>query len=360
MHSYMSLLIFFFFADFKMSFSWGRIVSTFAGSTQGYENGNANDSLFMYPYGITISHDGTLYVADTGNHRIRKISTNGIVSTVAGSTKGFKDGNANNSLFDFPCGITISYDETLYVADRNNHRIRKISTNGIVSTVAGSTDGFKDGNTNNSLFSYPCGITISHDGTLYVTEEFNYRIRKISKGIVSTVTGSTHGFKDGNTNDSSFFNSLGIAISHDGTLYVVDRSNHRIRKISTSGIVSTVAGSTRGYKNGNVNDSLFNCPRGITISHDGTLYVADRNNHRIRKISTSGIVSTVAGSTQGFKDGNANESLFNYPQGIAISHDGTLYVADYYNHRIRKISSNIQFFPMKILLNDNNYSDMVL
>jgi len=291
-----------------MSFTWGGNVSTIAGSIRGFKDGNTNDSLFYDPWDITISHDGTLYVADSGNHRIRKISANRIVSTVAGSTQGFKDGNTNDSLFSFPISITITYDGTLYVADTANHRIRKISTNGIVSTVAGSRRGFKDGNTNDSLFNDPRGITISQDGTLYVTDYFN----------------------------------------------------HRIRKISTNGIVSTVAGSIQGFKDGNANDSLFNYPGGITISHDGTLYVADNNNHRIRKISTNGIVSTVAGSIQGFKDGNTNDSSFYYPCGITISHNGTLYVSDTSNDRIRKISPNIQFFPMKILLNDNNYSDMVL
>jgi len=164
-------------------------------------------------------------------------------------------------------------------------------------------------------------------------------------GTISTVAGSIRGFKDGSTNDSLFNLPCCITVSNDGTLYVADFYNHRIRKISTNGILSTVTGSTLGFKDGSTNDALFHLPYCVTISHDGTLYVADTCNHKIRKISTNGIVSTVAGSTQGFKDGNTNDSLFNYPHGIAVSHDGTLYVADYGNHRIRKISA-MELYPL--------------
>ena len=235
---------------------------------------------------------------------------------------------------------------------------------GTVSTIAElMTTRFKDEKTNehDALFSSPRGIAISKDNILYVADAHNHQIKKISNdGIVSIITGSIDGFKDGNKNESLFSAPHGITISQDGTLYIADTFNHRIRKISTDGIVSTVAGSNLGFRDGNANDSLFNHQSGIAISHDGTLYVADHNNHRIRKISTNGIVSTITGSNEGLEDGNTNESLFYFPWSIAISRNGALYVTDSGNQRIRKISPNEQYFPIKVLLNDNNYSDMVL
>jgi len=336
-----------------MSSGWTGIVSTIVGSSEGFKDGNVNEALLNKPIDITISCDGTLYVADIQNHRIRKISSDGVVSTIAGSKPGFEDGNTNSALFNYPSGITISNDNTLYVADTGNNRIRKISTNGIVSTV-----GYCQ-NEHELLLFYPFGVAVSRDGTLYVADSGNNQIRKIStNGIVSTIAGSMQGFKDGNANDSEFNYPCGIAISCNGTLYVADSHNNRIRKISSNGIVSTITGSTMGFKDGNTNSALFNYPKGIAISNDNTLYVADTYNHRIRKISTNGIVSTIAGSTEGFMDGNARNSLFNLPYEIAISSDGTLYVSDTYNHRIRKILPDMQYLPIKLLLYDNNYCDI--
>jgi len=294
------------------------------------------------PTGIIAADDGTLYVTDTYHHDIRKISTDGKVSKVAGSIKGFKDGNSKDALFDCPCSITVSNDGTLYVADTYNHRIRKISTDGIVSTIAGSSKGFKDGNGNVALFSRPYGITISRDGTLYIADTDNQRIRKISTdGIVSTVAGSTEfGFRDGNANVALFNDPCSIVISHDDTLYVSDHHNYRIRKISTNGMVSTIAGPRSfGDTNG-----FTHFPIGIAISRYGILYVADSFVNRILKILPNGVVSVFAGSkigSKGYKDGNLNESLFSYPFGIAISHDSTLYVTDQNSRRIRKIPVNM-------------------
>jgi len=340
-----------------MSFRYG-IISNIAGSIEGFKDGCTNESLFNRPNGITISRYGTLYVSDSYNHRIRKISTNGTVSTIAGSIYGFKDGNAKKSLFSYPCGITISCDGTLYIADSHNNRIRKIST-GIVSTVAGSNGGFRDGNVNDALFSLPQGITISRDGTLFVADTGNHRIRKIStNGIVSTVGGSIKGFKDGRANDSIFDQPCAIAISYDGTLYIAEAQKQRIRKISNNGITSTISSHFEFEKENMENEPfIYTIPRGIAISNDDTLYavVIDSKNGRI---SINGIVYTTAESERGFIYRNIKDALFCYPNNITISYNNIIYSTDEHNHRIMKISPNFQYFTIKLLLYDNNYCDI--
>jgi len=322
-------------------------VTTFAGSSQGYTNDTGTSAEFNFPRGITT--DGTnLYVADQNNHKIRKIViTTGVVTILAGSTsgtpsdsKGNTDATGTSARFDNPVGITTD-GTNLYVSDTGNHRIRKIViSTGVVTTLAGSSQGSTDHNTGTSAsFNAPEGITT--DGTnLYVSDTGNHRIRKIviSTGVVTTLAGSSSGSTDHNTGTSASFNAP-RGITTDGTnLYVVDKGNHRIRKIVIStGVVTTLAGSSSGSTDATGTSASFNNPVGITT--DGTnLYVADKDNDRIRKIVIStGVVTTLAGSSSGFANHNTGTSAsFNAPQGITT--DGTnLYVSDNGNHKIRKI-----------------------
>jgi sugar lactone lactonase YvrE len=238
---------------------------------------------------VGITTDGTnLYVSDTGNHRIRKIViSTGVVTTLAGSSQGSTDHNTGTSAsFNAPEGITTD-GTNLYVSDTGNHRIRKIViSTGVVTTLAGSSSGSTDHNTGTSAsFNAPRGITT--DGTnLYVVDKGNHRIRKIviSTGVVTTLAGSSSGNTDATGTSASFNNPVGITT--DGTnLYVADKDNDRIRKIVIStGVVTTLAGSSSGFANHNTGTSAsFNAPQGITT--DGTnLYVSDNGNHKIRKI----------------------------------------------------------------------------
>ena len=214
-----------------------------------------------------------------------------------------------------------------------------IST-GVVTTLAGSSQGSTDATGTSASFYFPVGITT--DGTnLYVADFNNHRIRKIviSTGVVTTLAGSTSNYSGSTdaTGTSARFN-YPRAITTDGTnLYVADRKNDRIRKIVIStGVVTTLAGSSQGYTDDTGTSARFYLPRGITT--DGTnLYVADTNNHKIRKIVIStGVVTTLAGSSSGSTDATGTSARFQFPQGITT--DGTnLYVSDTYNHRIRKI-----------------------
>jgi len=320
-------------------------VTTFAGSSQGYTNDTGTSAEFNFPRGITT--DGTnLYVADQNNHKIRKIViTTGVVTILAGSTsgtpsdsKGNTDATGTSARFDNPVGITTD-GTNLYVTDTDNERIRKIViSTGVVTTLAGSSQGSTDATGTSARFDNPIGITT--DGTnLYVADKGNHRIRKIviSTGVVTTLAGSSEGSTDATGTSARFNTPLGITT--DGTnLYVADYGNDRIRKIVIStGVVTTLAGSSEGSTDATGTSARFNNPVGITT--DGTnLYVADKGNHRIRKIVIStGVVTTLAGSSSGSTNHNTGTSArFNAPQGITT--DGTnLYVSDNGNHRIRKI-----------------------
>lgn len=316
-------------------------VSTFAGSSMGYADGQANGAQFNTPASVAIASDGTLYVADRTNHKIRKISPQGIVTTLAGSTSGFADGNGTNAKFNSPLGLTIGTDGNLYVADFGNDKIRKISPQGVVTTLAGSTHGFADGNGSSARFSYPFSICSSPDGTLYVADFGNHSIRKITlNGDVTTFAGNgISGDVNAVGAAAKFQGPSGVTYGTDGNVYVADNQNHKIKKIQPDGKVTTLAGSgILGSQNGVGGAAQFNFPHSIVMSPDGNLYVSDLYNHRIRKINLATTVAeNYAGESQGFLDGFALQAKFNEPNGLAVSADGTLYLADFNNHKVRKI-----------------------
>jgi len=217
--------------------------------------------------------------------------------------------------------------------DQNNHKIRKITKQGFVSTIAGSTFGFLDGIGTNAKFSSPVGIALDSNKNIFVTDFGNHKIRKI------TPQGNrTAGYMDGDANSSQFYNPWGITFAKDGNLYVADANNHRVRKLTPQGNSSTIAGSSAGYGDGIGSHAKFNCPIAITIDDVGNLLVADYNNHRIRKVTPQGAVSTIAGSSAGNQDGECSKALFNYPVGITLDWEGNIIVADHNNHTIRKIT----------------------
>jgi sugar lactone lactonase YvrE len=314
-------------------------VSTFAGGEEGFADGIGINARFDEPSGIAIDAAGNLYVADSNNNRIRKITPAGEVSTFAGGEEGFADGIGSDTRFYFPNGVAIDTAGNLYVADSRKCRIRKITLAGGVSTLAGGGRGFADGIGSDAKFYAPSDIAIDAAGHLYVTDIVNNRIRKITPaGEVSTFAGSEKGFADGAGSDARFDDPKGITIDAAGNLYVADSGNHRIRKITPAGKVSTLAGGEEGFADGIGSDAKFDDPEGITIDAAGNLYVADTFNYRVRKVTPAGNVSTLAGGEEGFADGIGDAAKFDIPTGIAIDAAGNLYVADRGNHRVRKIT----------------------
>lgn len=331
------------FTDFTFNYEIVDIqVSTFAGSDEGFMNGTDANAQFNFPTGIATDAAGNFYVADFENHRIRKITPEGEVSTFAGSgIDGDADGTAENAQFNLPAGIAIDSQDNVYVADFRNHSIRKITPAGVVSTIAGNgTAGFEDDNGINAQFNAPSGIAIDEQDNCYVADSNNHKIRKIDPaGNVTTVVGSTQGFEDGDRTTAQFDRPFGVTVAADGTLYVADSFNHRIRKIDTEGNVTTVAGSTEGFTDGDSATAEFDIPAALTLDALGNLYIADFSNNSIRKLSTDGQVTTIAGTgDEGDQDGTGATAQFNSPQGIFIDETFTIYVVDSGNHKIRKIT----------------------
>jgi len=316
------------------------IVSTFAGSgSQNFADGESGKASFNSPLGITVDADENLFVTDECNSRIRKITKEGIVTTIAGNSKpGNEDGKGTLATFGLLTGIVSDIEGNLFVTDYGNNRIRKITKEGVVSTIAGSSSGYANGMGTEAMFNCPIGIIIDSNKNLFVTDCGNHRIRKISpSGMVSTFAGTgIRGDLDGVSLHAQFRRPSGIAIDPLGNIYVSDWS--RIRKISPQGSVSTIAGSTQSGKVDGVGSSAqFSYPRGIAIDCMGNLLVSDCDNHIIRKVSEKGEVTTLAGSTHGFADGRGSRVQFAAPLAIVIDGKGDVFVCDYWNHRIRKM-----------------------
>ena len=317
-------------------------VATVAGNgTLGFADGNIADARFYQPTGVAVDAAGNIYVADSENHRIRKITPGGIVSTLAGSgTAGSAEGAGTAAQFNSPRAVAVDATGNVYVADGINNKIRKITPAGEVSTLAGSgAYGFADGDGANAKFYFPKGIAVDASGNLYVADDINHRIRKITPtGTVTTIAGSTSGSDDGDGINAKFNSPRGVTLDAAGNIYVADAANHRIRKITPTGTVSTIAGSTVGVTEGIGTAAKFNTPSGIAVDASGNIYVADDENERIRKITTNGTVSTLAGGfLQGFTDGVGGDAQFRSPTALAIDASGNIYVADRHNHSIRKI-----------------------
>ena len=323
-------------------------VTTLAGSgQQGFQNGPATSARFVGPGSLVLDPQGNVYVAD--NSRIRKIDTSGNVTTFAGSGKsGYLDGPAKKARFGNLSGVAIDLLGSLYVADSTNRRVRKIDTQGNVTTVAGTgQNGYQDGPGTSAMFGYLVGIAVDRSGTIYVVDGGNQRIRKIDVGgYVTTLAGTgRRGLQDGPGSTASFDLPTGIAMDGKGNLYIGDSYNHRIRKIDRAGNVTTLAGSgpsgdsRGGFQDGLATTARFNKPSGVAVDQAGNLYVADRENFRIRKISPQGRVSTVSGvGTSGFLDGTLTNARFDFLLDVAVDQLGNVYVADLWNYRIRKIT----------------------
>jgi streptogramin lyase len=330
-------------------------VSTLAGSDQiGFEDGKGAAATFRLPYDVAALPDGTVYAADFYNHAIRKIDSAGNVTTIAGEPPyGYKDGPGPQARLSSPEFIATDGKGTLYIADYGNNRIRKLTKDGTVSTLIGQ-DGagdLVDGPLKAAKTSGPSSIAVASDGSIYFTDRENHVIRKIdaAQTTVTTFAGTgQEGFKDGAATEAQFDRPRYIQFGPDGNLYVSDTYNHRIRKITPDGQVSTVAGggTTDGYVDGKAADARFSYPQGLAIAPDGTIYVADIGNQRVRTIDPQGNVTTLAGNPplddnqlplEGYQDGPGDQAQFANPGALLLQADGSLLLSDRDNNRIRKI-----------------------
>ena len=273
----------------------GAVVSTLAGTagSSGSVDGTGAAARFYNPTGVAADATGTVYVADQSNHTIRKITAAGVVSTLAGTagSSGSDNGTGAAARFYNPSNVAVDAAGTVYVADKDNSTIRKITAAGVVSTLAGTAGslGSDDGTGAAARFNNPAGVAVDAAGTVYVAERFNYTIRKITAaGVVSTLAGTagSSGSTDGTGAAARFLFPNSVAVDAAGTVYVADRGNSTIRKITAAGVVSTLAGTagSSGSTNGTGADARFNQPIGVAVDAAGAVYVADQGNHLIRVI----------------------------------------------------------------------------
>jgi gliding motility-associated-like protein len=326
-------------------------VSIFAGLDIGNLDGIGTDAKFQEPVQLAADPNNNIYVADKWANRIRKVTPNAVVTTVAGNGISFSSDNTNPLLarFSMPTGIIYDPYGNIIVGDKNSSKIRRISPTGVVSTIAGNGSNYLvDGTGTNSSFSQQNQIAMDIAGNIYVADQSNHAIRKITTdGIVSTLAGNgSSGSTDGIGAAARFNYPYGIAVDRMGNVFVADRSNHKIRKITPSGVVTTFAGSgVSGFADGIGTSAKFYNPHGLTIDAAGNLYVADFNNYRIRKITPSGVVTTIAGTgnfgwIQGDvtgRDNIASTSDLSYMTGMVFDNNGSLFIAE--SPRILKMST---------------------
>ena len=325
------------------------VVDTFAGSgALGASDGIASQASFNQPGGVAVDSAGNVYVADLANQEIRKITPAGNVTTLAGhaGSTGTADGDRYAASFKGPTSVAVDADGNVYVSDQLSHRVRKITPAGVVSTLAGSEiAGSADGHGAAATFGQPAGLAVDAVGNLYVADRANNRIRKISPaGDVVTLAGSgVEGATDGSGVQASFSEPVDVAVDSAGNVYVADAWNNRIRKITPAGNVTTLAGSgLQGAADGVGASASFFRPFGIAVDRAGYVYVTDSGNNRIRRISPLGFVTTLAGTgAVGSTNGSAATASFYSPSGVAVDGSGIVYVGDGANNLIRRITSSL-------------------
>jgi serine/threonine protein kinase len=320
--------------------------STLAGlaGAKGSIDDSGTNARFNVPSAIAVDGSGNIYVADTANNTIRSITPDGEVATLAGlaGSSGSIDGDGPDARFLGPFGIATDSDGNVYVADMANDTIRKVTPNGVVSTLAGvpKYPGSNDGTGDNARFRNPWSVAVDTVGNVYVADSSNDTIRKIGPGgMVTTLAGvaGKAGSADGTGAKARFWNPHGVAVDTAGNVYVSDTSNNTIRKITPGGLVTTLAGfpGVPGNIDGVGARARFSSPQALSVDGAGNLFVADADNSVIRKITPAGVVSTVAGRT-GVPAGAGVGARFSHPAGVALDSAGNLYIADTGNHAIRK------------------------
>ena len=340
-----------------------------AGSYSG-DGGPAVGASLNYPDGVAVDGAGNLYIADTWNHRIRRVDTTGTITTVAGSgdveqgrltSQGWEGGYSGDggpaveARLNHPTGVAVDGAGNFYIADTWNNVVRRVGAEGIISTVAGMGDrGFSgDGSPAvEARLNDPRGVAVDSAGNLYIADRANQRIRRVgTQGVITTVAGSgVRGFSGdgGPAVKARFHYPWGLALDGAGNLYIADRENHRIRRVDARGIITTFAGVGSGKSSrldGPANMAVLDSPRGVAVDRWGNLYIADTQVKHIRRVDTTGTMTTIAGisdsgshSQFGGDGGMATRARLAFPTGVAVDRSGSVYIADRNNHRIRALA----------------------
>lgn len=351
---------------------WAARVATVAGDgSPGARDGAAAGASFGEPYGVAVGPDGSVYVSDAGeSNRVRKLTPLGEVQTLAGGRDGFADGAGAGAAFSTPSGLALDAAGNLYVADTGNNRVRRVTRDGVVTTLAGDgAAGFRDGAGAEARFDAPVGVAVGRDGEVYVADTYNDRVRVISRdGSVKTLAGKgTPGHADGGALDAALFDTpCGLAVAEDGEVYVADTGNNRLRRITKDGQVSTLnlytpldpappanagaadapppppppdAGANPAPPPASAAPFELSKPTGLALTRDGFLYVTESDRGRVVQVAPDGAARVIAGLGSGFADGDGRAAArFNQPAGVALAADGSLVVADAANYLVRHVA----------------------
>jgi hypothetical protein len=292
-----------------------------------------------------IPSSNIIVVAAGSDHRIRLVTyPGGVVTTLAGSSQGFANGTGTSASFNLPFGVAvIPSTNVIVVGDQGSHRIRLVTyPGGVVTTLAGSgSQTFADGTGAGASFNNPHGVAVLPDGNIVVADFGNHRIRLVNptSGVVTTLAGSSQAFADGTGTSASFNSPTGVAITSTGNIVVADFGNHRIRRITyPGGVVTTIAGSSGGFADGTGTAASFGDPWGVAVTPTDVIVVTDRGNVRVRLVTLAGVVTTLAGGGSGGGDGTGTAASFDYPVGVTITPSGEIVVVDQVSGRIRLIT----------------------
>jgi sugar lactone lactonase YvrE len=350
---YLSVFAALSFAAVSFAQSTTYIINTSAGNGAASFTGDgsiATGASLNYPVGIALASDGSLYIADTFNQRIRRVAPDGTITTVAGngsSALAGDGGAATSASFFNPCGIAVDGAGNIYIADTRNHVVRRIQGSNITK-IAGTGEAAYSGDggpANEATLNTPTGLALDRAGNLYIADTLNSRIRRIStSGTISTFAGNGVNGYDNDlvaAPDAALQYPQGIAVDADGNVYIADTFNDRIRRVGTDGIIDTVAGNGvnrfAGDRGPAINASL-NYPKAVALDGVGNLFIVDSFNSRIRRVNSEGIITTIAGNGMfaGFGDtGVATRAAMRFPSGIAVGPAGLVFVSDTDNSRIR-------------------------
>ncbi|MFE0062741.1 hypothetical protein [Streptomyces sp. NPDC059003] len=341
----------------------GAIATVAGNGISGYVSDGGPGALTRVsnPHGVAVDKKGNLYIADSNNHRVRKVTPNGTITTIAGTgQRGYisDGGPAVATSLNYPLGVAVDDAGNVYIGDAHNHRVRKVTPDGRITTVAGNgTAGYvSDGGPAIATpLHYPWGVAVDKAGNLYIGDRHNHRVRKVTpNGNITTVAGNgTAGYvSDGGPAIATRLHyPAGVAVDGEGNLYIADGHNQRIRKVTPNGLITTVAGNgTGGYVSdgGPALATRLYYPYGVTVDEGGSLYIADHSNHRIRKVTADGLITTVAGTgTGGYVDdgGPAMTTRLYHPVGVALDRAGNLYIADLSNQRVRGVTAVADMKP---------------
>jgi sugar lactone lactonase YvrE len=333
------------------------VITTVAGNgTAGFggEGQPATIAFLNFPNSVAVDSSGNLFIADTLNHRVRRVNSGGLIETVAGDgTPGFggDNGQGVNAQLQHPAGVSVDANGNVFIADFSNHRIRKLAANGIITTVAGTGiagSGGDNGPATSAQLAFPADVEVDTAGNLFIADYLNDRVRMVNvSAVINTVAGNgTTGFSGdgGPATAAQLYSPFGVTTDVAGNLYIADVDNRRVRRVNSAGIIATLAGSGSLGFSGDGPAGLFaqvRSPRDAALDPSGNLYVADQDNHRIRKVTPAGAVNTIAGAgIQGLAGdgGPATAARLNFPGGVVFDGSGSVVIADSGNHRIREIT----------------------